>query len=128
MTINERIAELRKELGLTQTAFGQRIGVSRDTIANLEGGRSSISDLQKTAICREFKVSRDWLENGEGEMMLLPVDEDYEMMTKFLEYGKEHAAAEALKAIFLMYNMLDDGQRKLLDDMIHQAATKKDPE
>ena len=129
MTINERIAEIRKALGLTQTAFGQRIGVSRDTIANLEGGRSSISDLQKTAICREFEVSRDWLEDGEGEMFLLPLDDDARLFSEMLKI-ESSATLESLKAIAKMYIGLSKENRRILDQMVRDAveATKKDPE
>lgn len=129
MTINERIAEIRKDLGLTQTAFGQRIGVSRDTIANLEGGRSAISDLQKTAICREYNISMDWLETGEGEMKILPLDEDMELAMTLKKLGKR-APVEIVKVILKMYEKLDDAARDALDESIIEAvlAIKKDPE
>lgn len=127
MTINERIAEIRKALNLTQTAFGQRIGASRDTIANLEGGRSSISSMQKTSICREFNVSSDWLETGEGEMFLLPLDEEAALFAEMKKIGST-ATIEVLKAVAHMYVGLSIEERRALDAAIKEAATKKDPE
>lgn len=38
--IGKRIVEARQMLGLTQTEFGQRLGVAKQTLANWEHGRS----------------------------------------------------------------------------------------
>lgn len=70
MTTGERIKELRKELKLSQTAFGEKIGVKRDVVANMELERAPIKDLALKMICRTFNVNPLWLENGEGEMFL----------------------------------------------------------
>lgn len=63
-----RIKELRKELGLTQQEFSDRIGVKRNTIAQYESGRNAPIDAVITLICREFNVNEEWLRNGKGEM------------------------------------------------------------
>lgn len=70
MTINERVRALREELNLTQNAFGERLGVKRDVIANIELGRAPIKELMVNLICKTFKVNPLWLEKEEGEMFL----------------------------------------------------------
>ena len=65
--MNERIASLRKEMGLTQKQFGERSGVQRGTVANYERGRNIPNETVLLMICREFGVRREWLETGEGE-------------------------------------------------------------
>lgn len=65
--MNERIASLRKEMGLTQKQFGEQIGVQRGTVANYERGRNIPNETVLLMICREFGVRREWLETGEGE-------------------------------------------------------------
>lgn len=70
MTIGERIKILRKELKLSQAAFGDKIGVKRDVIANIELERAPVKDLVIRMICRTFNVNPLWLETGEGEMFL----------------------------------------------------------
>ena len=65
--MNERIASLRKEMGLTQKQFGERIGVQRGTVANYERGRNIPNETVLLMICREFGVRRECLETGEGE-------------------------------------------------------------
>lgn len=70
MTTGERIKAIRKELKLSQTAFGDKIGVKRDVIANMELERAPIKELVIKMICRTFNVNPLWLENEEGRMFL----------------------------------------------------------
>jgi transcriptional regulator with XRE-family HTH domain len=67
--IGERIKELRKALSLTQTAFGERIGLKQNSVALIEAGRTT-SDQTIFAICREFRVNEAWLRTGAGEMFI----------------------------------------------------------
>ncbi len=66
--MNTRIKKLRKALDLTQEAFGNRIGVKRNTVATYELGRNKPIDSVVSLICREFHVNEEWLRTGEGEM------------------------------------------------------------
>lgn len=67
--IGDRIKTLRKALHLTQQKFGERIGLKQNSVALIEAGRET-SDQTIFAICREFRVSEDWLRTGEGEMFV----------------------------------------------------------
>lgn len=69
LVIGERIKELRKALGMTQEKFAERIGLKRNSVALIELGRDT-SDQTIFAICREFRVSEDWLRTGAGEMFV----------------------------------------------------------
>lgn len=66
--INERIAFLIKETGLTKTAFSRKVNLSQAFISEICSGSKAPSDRTISDICREFNVSLDWLQNGEGEM------------------------------------------------------------
>lgn len=68
MTQGERIREIRKELGLTLEKFGEKLGVKKNSISQLENGKNSLTDQMTKSICREYNVSYDYLMNGEGEM------------------------------------------------------------
>lgn len=74
--MNIRIEEVRKQLGLSRSAFGKRIGVSGDVINNLERGRVEIKDHIIKLICSEFDVREEWLRNGTGEMFVEMDKED----------------------------------------------------
>lgn len=66
--MNERIKNLRKAFDLSQSAFGDRLGVKQNTVATWEAGTRTPSDALITSICREFGVDEVWLRHGEGEM------------------------------------------------------------
>lgn len=65
--MQERIKIIRKHNKLTQTEFGEKIGVKGNTITGYETGIRSPSDAVIVSICREFNVNEVWLRTGEGE-------------------------------------------------------------
>lgn len=62
-----RIKTIRKELGLTQTEFGESIGVKGNTVTGYETGLRTPSDAVVLAICKEYNVNEEWLRTGKGE-------------------------------------------------------------
>lgn len=65
--MNTRIKYVRKEVGLTQSEFGDRIGVKHNSVAQFEAGSRNPSEQTIKMICREFHVSEEWLRTGKGE-------------------------------------------------------------
>ena len=74
MSINKRINLLRKQLGMIQQDFANKIGVQRVTISWMEKEGNTITKQNIKIICDTFNVSENWLLNGEGEMFR-PADE-----------------------------------------------------
>ena len=70
--MKERIKVLRESLALSQREFGEKIGVSRDVISNIEYGRVKPKELLLAHICQVYGVNRLWLNTGEGEMFVTP--------------------------------------------------------
>ena len=68
MLMKDRIIELRNELKLTQTEFGEKIGLTRNAVAAYERGIANPTGTAIIAIVNVFHVNREWLETGEGEM------------------------------------------------------------
>lgn len=66
--LSERVREARNALGLSQSEFGARIGVSIDVIKNIEYSRTNPTNLLLNHMCEIHHINRDWLETGEGEM------------------------------------------------------------
>ena len=69
-TINDRIAFLIKDQGLTQSKFAERIHLAQSHISKICSGINVPTERTISDICREFNVSLAWLEDGEGEMYL----------------------------------------------------------
>lgn len=65
---NLRIKELRKVLGLSQTKFGEKLGVSKSVIVNLELNRVELKEMMANLICKTYNVNPLWLTEGKGEM------------------------------------------------------------
>lgn len=74
MSINKRINLLRKQLGMIQQDFANKIGVQRVTISWMEKEGNTITKQNIKIICDTFNVNENWLLNGEGEMFR-PADE-----------------------------------------------------
>lgn len=68
MSQGERIKEVRAALGLTLEKFGDKLGVTKVAISNIEKGNRNLTDQMAKSICREYNVNYDYLMNGEGEM------------------------------------------------------------
>lgn len=66
--MKERIRELRKSLGLSQTRFGESLGVSLSAEQKWEMGISVPSDAVIMLIVQRYGVSETWLRTGQGEM------------------------------------------------------------
>lgn len=66
--MGERVKELRKALGLSGEKFGEKIGLKRNSLSQIETGKNNLSEQNILAICREFNVNENWLRYGTGEM------------------------------------------------------------
>lgn len=60
-TIGDRIRFLRESANLTQEDFGKLFGIVKSTVSLYEHGKSTPNDQIKTAICKHFDVSMDFL-------------------------------------------------------------------
>lgn len=80
-----RIREIRKSAKLTMEQFGEKIGVTKSTISNIENGNRNATDHMIKSICRTFNVNEEWLRSGTGEMFSLPEDEVAVIVSNILE-------------------------------------------
>lgn len=106
--MNERIKELRKELGLTLEKFGGRLGVGKNAISRIETRKSNVTDQMFKSICREFNVNPDWLRTGEGEMF---ADEDIDFGSVCAKIG---VTDERAKKLILGYYNLSPQDKELI--------------
>lgn len=79
--MNERVKELRKFLGLSGEKFGEKLGITRGAISNIENGSRNVTEQVVKSICREFGVNEKWLRTGEGEMFVpVTADDEFAMI------------------------------------------------
>ena len=116
MTQNERVKEIRKTLGLTLEKFGERIGVTRGSMSNIENGNRNLTKQMTKSICREFGVDYMWLTTGEGEMFIDTDDDFIERIDRIMA-GED----EARKNLFKFMLELSDDDIAALDRLMKKA-------
>lgn len=131
MEIYERIRELRKKhLKMSMEVFGKRLGVSRDTINNIELNRLARPDQKMSLyklICSEFGVSEEWLLNGTGDMWDNKEAEYGTLIDRVMTGENEFA-----KNIFKTFALFDEKDWEALQAMIEKylnvASTEAVPD
>lgn len=116
MTQNERVKEIRKTLDLTLEKFGERIGVTRGSMSNIENGNRNLTEQMTKSICREFSVDYMWLTTGEGEMFIDTDDDFIERIDRIMA-GED----EARKNLFKFMLELSDEDIVALDRLMKKA-------
>ena len=120
--MNERLKRLRRELNITQQEFADRIGIKRSTMATYESGRNEPIDAVISLICREFDVNEDWLKTGDGEMFEELTDQEKTMkyIAKLVK-DKDSVIANAITAVAITYEQLDDAGKAVIDKTLLQC-------
>ena len=67
-TIGDRIRIIRKEHGLTQKEFGEKLSISTGMVCMYEHDQPRRTERTLNAICKEFGINKEWLTLGIGEM------------------------------------------------------------
>lgn len=126
MNINERIRELRKSFSLSGEKFGEKIGLKKVAISQIETGRSMPTEQTILSICREFGVSEDWLRNGNGEMFI-PMTRDEEIAT-FIGGIQADVDDTFKKRLISVLAKLDENEWDLLEKIAENIVNSKKPE
>lgn len=124
--MGERVKELRKVLGLSGEKFGEKIGVTRSAISDIERGRNGLSEQNILAICREFNVNEEWLRTGTGEMFKdMSLDEE---IINFIGEIQWDASNTFKKKFISAIVKLNDDEWKVLEKIISVCANEKERE
>lgn len=110
MIQGKRVKEVRKSLGLTLDKFGERIGVGKSAISNIERGTRGFTDQMLKAICREFNVNEEWLRDGSGEMFVAstPFEKAYNRFGYIMENASPSKRAALTALLELVYAVPED--------------------
>ena len=68
-----RVRQVRKKAGLSQTEFGEKIGLSQTGIYAIERGTTNLTSFSAAKIEEQFNVGADWLMYGDEEKKDFPV-------------------------------------------------------
>ena len=120
--MKDRIRKIRKDLNMTQTEFGDSIGVTFAALSKYELGKVIPDKSVRMLICEKYNVSVNWLETGEGEPYvrgLIPQ----------LVHALRNSPA-LLSMLEQTVNVMDDQDWKNLDAIVEKTleAYKNTPE
>lgn len=110
MTAGERVKRIRKEKDLTLEKFGEKVGVTKQTISRIENGINSLTDQMVLSICREFSVNGEWLRNGTGEpfIQVTPYEKTYNRFGYIMKNSSPSKKAALSVLLELLYNVPDE--------------------
>ena len=114
--MNNRIKEIRRKAELTQTQFGERIGLQQNSIARIEAGTRVPSEAVIKAICREFHIRLEWLMHGEGPMNVPTASKTLD------EVARRYSESRTFRAILDVYADLDDTSRAMFERYIEHLT------
>ena len=113
----ERIKELRKILGLSQDAFGKKLGVTGTAVSRIEKGERTLTEQMALSICREFRVNYFWLTEGKGDMFAGTPQSVVD------EIAEDYKLDEIDKKIIEKYLDLPEDQRQVIKDYLKSIFT-----
>ena len=105
MTPGGRVRQIRKQKSMTLEQFGEKVGVTKQTISRIENGINSLTEQMILSICREFGVNENWLRNDEGKMFVeVPAEDEYFKAVTQISKSNDKLAMQAI----IEYWKLDD--------------------
>lgn len=126
--ITPRVKILRQALGMSQTDFGAKIGVTRGVINNLDRGLTDLQDPLLSLICSVFNARREWLESGKGEMFE-PQDAEapfYDAMGIITNDESDSFRKRFVIALAELDDAGLDAMEQFIRSLIRDTGTKKD--
>lgn len=120
MDIYERFKYLRKEiLDLSQTEFGERAGVTRGVINNIERKNVAPKELFIKQVCKTYHINYLWLTEGKGE----PRNNSEEYLME--ELTEEYNLDDLDKKIVQAFLKLEHDKRKVFTDFLKDLFENK---
>lgn len=115
--MKDRIKYLRKDvLGMTMEEFGEKVGLSKAAISQIESGKSGLSDVAVKAICNEYNINEAWLRTGEGEMKVEQPEDEIDAVIK------KYDLSEEVRVMLEQFVKLRSDHQEIIADYIESVA------
>lgn len=125
MGCGERVKQIRKNKGMTLEKFGERVGVTKQTVSRIENGVNALTEQMLLSVCREFDVNEQWLRTGEGEMFKerSPSEEIGYYVEDLLEYdGHGNPFYDMIIEMMKTYVELDEKSQAVIRDYFQSVS------
>jgi transcriptional regulator with XRE-family HTH domain len=105
-SIYERLKAIRQALNLSQNDFCKGIFLSRSFYTQIETGAKSGNERIYELICNKYKVNKEWLKKGEGEMFSdPPPDIELEQLLEIIKELDPHFKEYLIQQIKQLANL-----------------------
>lgn len=105
ISINARVKAIRKAKGLSQAEFGKAISLKQGGVSYIEQEGNTVTEQNVSLICQKFRVRREWLVDGEGEMFISGEP------GIFAEFAKEYKLTSQEQEVAKYLLSLSEGER-----------------
>lgn len=123
-TICQRIAWIIDEkCGGNRSKFARAINVTPSYAAQLYANEREPSDRTISDVCRVFGINKQWLLYGTGKRFLPTVDEDAELLDRFME-ELDNPMRDTIMAVVKTYMELDDKDKEVLKNYAKSLSEK----
>lgn len=117
MTHGDRVKKIRKVLGLTLEKFGEKIGMKKNSISQIENGKNALTEQVTRAICREYNVNYQWITTGKGEMFNDSNHDVIKMIDQIMSGENEFH-----KDLFKVIAQLDTSELLVLENIMDKVV------
>lgn len=124
MKSHERLKYLRKNiLKINQEEFGNKLGLSRGNVANIEIGRIRLTDRNIKLICERFNINEAWLRDGIEPIFRKQKANDE--IAAFLGDALKNEDDNFKKQLLSGLSKLDDDDWRVLETIIDKIISKR---
>lgn len=123
--MKDRIRLIRKESGLTQEEFAQKIDLTKNYISLVENGGRTLAGRTVSDICRIFSINEEWLKTGNGEMKSPDEDEEAAYVSDLLE-DTDNDLHDLIKAIMKTYCESSESDKMILKSFAKNLKSNLD--
>lgn len=115
--INKRIRVLRKELDLSQEAFGKILGITKSGVCDIESGRRKVTESHIIMLKNygSKTICEEWLRYGDGEPF-----KSFPSVMANVDFGND----EFIKDFVEVYMSLDENAKNALKEIMYKMSKK----
>ncbi|HGM3507059.1 TPA: helix-turn-helix domain-containing protein [Clostridioides difficile] len=118
--INKRIKEIREDINLSQQKFGEKLGVSRDVISNIDNNRVEVKTVFINHMCEVFNINKEWILTGTGDMYISAKEDIYSTLREVF-YKIASSKDENLKELVINLSKLDATYIASLNEIVKRS-------
>lgn len=123
--ISTRLLQVRKDQGLSQADFAQKLNLSQNFVWLTEKGQRLPSDRTIADICRVFGVNEVWLRTG-AEEMYTPRTREEELAAIFANvFISDDAKSRLIRAMARMPDEAFPAFIQFLEDLVKQLREEQ---